>query len=281
MTGINYHTHTLYSDGKNQPYEYVEEAIRLGMTAIGFSDHSPLLFDNPFSIKNNELGNYANEIRELQKYYSDKIEIFLSLEMDFIPGMSENFQQLKERVGLDYVIGSVHLVGKDKQDNLWFTDGPDPAIYDQGLFDFYDNDIRKAVGAFYNQTNEMIESQVFDIIGHFDKIKMHNQNRYFLETEKWYQNNVFETLHLMKQKGLIVEINTRGIYKKRSDSLYPSGWILHEMKKMHIPVIISSDAHQPSEIQAEFKRAVETLQAAGYHEIMWFQQGKWIEKPIL
>ncbi len=36
----NYHTHTTFSDGANTVDEMVQEAIRLGMPIIGFSDHS-------------------------------------------------------------------------------------------------------------------------------------------------------------------------------------------------------------------------------------------------
>ncbi len=281
MTGINYHTHTLYSDGKQEAIAYVEEALRQGMTAIGFSDHSPLPFDNPFSLKREHLLQYRDEIRNLQQQFDGRIRIHLALEMDYVPQMTQRFDELKSEADLDYVIGSVHLVGSAHQDNLWFTDGPDAAVYDQGLNDFYGGDIRKGVKAFYDQTNEMIVNETFDVIGHFDKIKMHNQNRYFREKEQWYQNHIFETLHLIKEKGLITEINTRGIYKKRCDSLYPSGWILGEMKKMKIPVIISSDAHQPEELQAEFPRAAETLMAAGYRSSMVFADGKWHEAPIV
>jgi histidinol-phosphatase (PHP family) len=53
------------------------------------------------------------------------------------------------------------------------------------------------------------------------------------------------------------------------------------MKKMKIPVIISSDAHQPEELQAEFPRAAEALMAAGYRSSMVFADGKWHEAPIL
>ncbi|MCC7319004.1 MAG: histidinol-phosphatase, partial [Bacteroidales bacterium] len=227
-----------------------------------------------------ELHQYADEIRQLQHEYQSRIQLFLALEMDYVPEMSQPFAQLKAKAGLDYVIGSVHLVGKGNPETLWFTDGPDASIYDRGLADFYDNDIKKGVKAFFDQTNEMIEKEVFDVIGHFDKIKMHNQNRYFTEREKWYRDHIFETLRLIQSKGLIVEINTRGIYKKRCDSLYPSGWILHEMKQMNIPIVISSDAHHPDELMAEFPRAVEAAQAAGYQTVMSFNNGHWHEQAI-
>ena len=277
MTVYNFHMHTNYSDGTDCPEAYVKAALNQGMKAIGFSDHSPLPFDNPFSLPKVKLDEYVSLIRKLQSENRGRLDIFLSLEMDYVPLMSQNFAELKAEAGLDYVIGSVHLVGSSKEENLWFTDGPDAAIYDEGLVKFFGGDIRRGVKAFYDQTNEMIQNERFDVIGHFDKIKMHNQNRYFSEGDTWYRNHVFETLQLIREKNLIVEINTRGIYKKRYDGLYPSGWILNEMNRMNIPVILSSDAHHPTELTAEFPRASEALMAAGYRSFLIFKNGQWNE----
>ena len=36
MQNFNLHTHSIYSDGKSQPREIVEEAIRQGLTTVGF-----------------------------------------------------------------------------------------------------------------------------------------------------------------------------------------------------------------------------------------------------
>ena len=35
----NYHTHTTFCDGADTPEEVVKEALRLGMTHLGFSGH--------------------------------------------------------------------------------------------------------------------------------------------------------------------------------------------------------------------------------------------------
>jgi histidinol-phosphatase (PHP family) len=58
MKYANYHTHTLYCDGKDTPEAFIEEALRKEMTAIGFSSHSPLPYDNGYSIKENKLDDY-------------------------------------------------------------------------------------------------------------------------------------------------------------------------------------------------------------------------------
>lgn len=196
------------------------------------------------------------------------------MEMEFIPGIVVDFEKTKRDYQLDYLIGSVHLVGKTP-DTLWFIDGKDVEPYDVGLQKYFGGDIKKGVRAYFDQENEMIETEKFDIIGHFDKIKMNSRGRYFHEDEKWYRDMVFETLDLIKQHDLIVEINTRGLYKQRYNGFYPSEWLLPRMKEMDIPVLISSDSHQYWELTYFFKEAEEALKAVGYKETMCFKNGQW------
>ena len=302
MQNFNLHTHSLYSDGKSQPREIVEEAVRQGLTTIGFSEHSPLPFDNTFSVKTADMPRYVAEIAQLKEEFKDKIDIYCALEADYLTGVSEPFAVTKEKYHLDYLIGGVHLVinpalrqaqgpAKTKvvepvetpsisADEIWFIDGPKWEVYDEGLQKFFDGDIRRAVRRFFEQSNEMIENEQFDIIAHFDKITMHNRDRYFQEDEPWYRKLALETLDLIREKGLIMEINTRGIYKKRYNGFYPSPWLMEEACKMHIPAVISADAHHFSEITLEFDAAEEALKRAGYRSVVNFKNGQWVEVAL-
>lgn len=277
MTGQNLHTHSTYSDGKATPDAVIEAALAQGMHCLGFSDHAPVPFDNSFSIRPGELEKYCTSISDLKQKFRERLSIHLALEIDYIPGLMEGFDAMFRHCDLAYRIGSVHLVGKNDPEKLWFIDGPLVETYDEGLKRFFDNDIRRAVTAFYAQTNQMVEKETFDVIGHFDKIKMHNQQRFFREDEAWYRTLVCETLQLIKQKDLIVEVNTRGLYKKRSDSFFPSVWIIAEMKRLDIPVLISSDAHQPAELQLLFPEAIAAVKLAGYRAVMQFSDSGWSE----
>jgi len=189
--------------------------------------------------------------------------------------MSENFSKVKSEYKLDYLIGSVHLVRHKNKDELWFTDGPDYRTYDQGLNELFGGDIKKAVTTYYHQLNEMIETQQFDIIGHFDKIKMHNRDRFFKEDEHWYMALVSETLNLLQDRDLIVEVNTRGIYKQRSETTYPGLDILKQIKKLRIPVMVNSDAHKPHELDGEFAYSFSLLKEAGIDEVVYFKGNGW------
>lgn len=276
----NYHTHSHYSDGSSAPVEYVREAIRQGFSSLGFSEHSVLPFENTFALKPGTEEAYVSEINALRREFAGKIEILLAIEADYIPGISTGFAEIRKALSLDYIIGSVHLVGDSYPDNLWFIDGPKRETYDNGLKRFFNGDIRKAVTAYWHQVNEMLEKETFEIIGHFDKIKMHNQGRWFSEEEKWYTDLVNETIALIAEKGVIAEVNTRGIYKGRSESLFPGEYILKILAERGIPVTISSDAHHPDEISKLFPLAGEQLKKCGIKAVSLYKKGTWTEQGL-
>ncbi len=276
----NHHTHSLYSDGSSQPEEYILEAIAKGFHILGFTEHSPLHFENTFSFKKENKEEYVALMESLKQKYSSRISVYSGMEMDYIPGMSENFSKVKSEYKLDYLIGSVHLVRPENNDELWFTDGPNYETYDKGLNELFGSDIKKAVTRYYQQLNEMIETQHFDIIGHFDKIKMHNRDRFFKEDEPWYMALVSETLDLLQDRDIIVEINTRGIYKQRSETTYPGLDILKQIKKLRIPVMVNSDAHKPHELDGEFEYGYSILKEAGINEVVYFKGNGWGFEPV-
>ncbi len=271
----NHHTHTHYSDGSSHPEEYILEAIAKGFKIIGFTEHSPLPFDNSFSFRKEKKEEYLALMNGLKLKYSTQIAIYSAMEMDYIPGMSDNFGKLKAEYKLDYVIGSVHLVRPENAAELWFTDGSNYETYDKGLNELFGSDIRKAVSRYFMQLNEMIESQHIDIIGHFDKIKMHNRDRFFKEEEDWYRALVNETLRLVQDRDIIVEVNTRGIYKQRSETTYPGLDILKQVRELRIPVMVNSDAHKPHELDLAFDKGYSLLKEAGINEVVYFKGNGW------
>ena len=123
---FNLHTHTHFSDGSSPPEEYIEEAIRQGFHTLGFSDHSPVPFENNFALKEERLDEYIKTIKSYPN-------ILLGLEIDYIPGITKPIEDYRKMNCFDYFIGSVHLVKNGSSPDLWFIDGPDITIYDEGL----------------------------------------------------------------------------------------------------------------------------------------------------
>jgi histidinol-phosphatase (PHP family) len=281
MRFFNHHTHSHFCDGSNPPVDYVKAALEQEFSVLGFSSHAPLPFDNKFALREGKVDEYSQTIRSLSYEYSGRLQIYLSMEIDYIPGVIEDFGYWKKRANLDYVIGGVHLLVPPDNERLWFIDGPKREIFDEGLNNLFGGDARLAVRTYFHQMNRMVTEQTPDVIAHFDKIKMHNQDRFFSVNDKWYLDMLFESLELVKKKGCIVEVNTRGIYKGRSNELFPNLTALKRIKELGIPITLSSDAHAPEDLSKEYTNALEVIKSAEIRELMVFSFGSWNGVPIM
>ncbi|MCL2290546.1 MAG: histidinol-phosphatase [Bacteroidetes bacterium] len=270
----NYHTHTHFCDGKENMRFFVEKAIELQFNHLGFSPHAPILDLYDFTLTADEIPAYLKEVEYYQKHYP-QIQIFKGMECDFIPEVTKDFSYYKNTFNLDYIIGGVHLIKVPNSDDIWFIDGPRRETYDDGIARFFNHDIKKAVTCFWEQTYEMIETQKIDIIAHVDKIKMHNQNRFFKEDEGWYRKLVDHAIELIVKNHLIVEINSRGIYRLRCDSFYPSDYILEKLAKAKAPIVISSDAHKAEELPLYYEEAKAKLQSFGIDTLFVLEDKAW------
>jgi len=275
MVYSNFHTHTHFSDGKKEPSLYCQKALELGFHSLGFSDHAPVPFPSNYSIPEEKLMSYFENINLLKNEYQHQLQIFLSLEADFIPHHSFSFNYFRQKAHLDYLIGSVHMVYHQSKDQMWFIDGGKQDVWDKGLNEIFDMDIKMAVKAFFYQSNQMIEEEKPDVIAHPDKIKMHNKERFFSQNDKWYQNLINEMLELIRQKDIIMEINTRGLYKGRCQSLFPSQSMILKAEKMGVPMVLSSDAHHPDELTSAFPQALDILNKMGVGNIYEFSTQGW------
>ena len=86
----NYHTHTtrcLHATGSDE--EFVLSAIKGGYQELGFSDHTPWKYHTDYvsdiRMTPEELPEYVESLRSLQKKYKDQISIKIGLECEYFP----------------------------------------------------------------------------------------------------------------------------------------------------------------------------------------------------
>ena len=276
MSWVNYHSHCIFCDGSDQPEKYIQMALGKGFPAYGFSSHAPLPFHTVWSIPEERFEDYIREINRIKQKYSDKIQVYVGLEADFIPGLTGIRKLFSYGTEMDYMIGSVHFIDSFVNGDPWSFDGS-AELFKQGFQQIYHNNGRKMITRYYELVRQMITEDAPDIIGHLDKIKMHNHLFSYLdESDKWYKNEVEETLKLIKEKDIIVEINTRGYYKNnRKELLYPGEWILEKLYQNNIKVMINADTHHPDEVDSGFSYAAEILKKSGFKFIWALIDGKW------
>ncbi len=260
MPWVNYHSHCNFCDGSHEPERYVLEALKKDFPAYGFSSHAPLPFPTDWSIPEDRFGAYLSEINRIKQKYSNRIQVYLGLEVDFIPGLTGIKKLLSNGINMDYQIGSVHFIDGFANGDPWSFDGNIEA-FQKGFEQIFHNNGRRMVSRYYELVRQMIEEDTPEIIGHLDKIKMHNHiHKYMNENDTWYKKEVEETLKSIKKSDAVVEINTRGYYKNnRPELLYPAEWILELLKQKNIRIMINADAHHPDEVDAGFVYAAEIL----------------------
>jgi histidinol-phosphatase (PHP family) len=280
MSWVNFHTHSNFDDGNDTLEEYIKEALKQNVAILGFSSHNSLPFSVDWVLDKEDYRKYCKMVRELSEKYKDKIKIFLGLEVDFLPESISFYTDGIDLSELDFLIGSVHFVN-------FFHKGRGLAIdeseeeFEEGLHEIYKGNIRKLVEDYYKLIRKMLEVENPDIVAHLDLIKMNNKGeKYFSEEENWYRQAVLDTLRAVAKSNSILEVNTGGIARRKTDSLYPSNWILEESYKMRIPITLNSDAHRPEQITAKFKEAALLLNSIGYKEVYILHKKTWAPHPF-
>ena len=273
----NYHTHTRHCDGSGEPRDFAEAALSKGMPRLGFSGHNVVPFPTDWTMPRENLATYLDETRELKARYAGRLEVFVGMEVDYIPGLTSPSHPDTRALGLDFVIGSVHFIGPTDGEHEWTVDGPREEL-ETALRKGFGGSMCALVQRYYRLVAEMAETARPVIIGHFDIVKKNNRDAsFFREEEPWYRRAAFEALDAVAESGSVLEINTGGVVRNTSGALYPSRWILERARELGIPVMVNSDAHAPTNIDGYFDEALELLRDIGFRGQRQLTSAGWVE----
>ena len=255
---VDYHMHTpLCGHAVGEPSEYVEQALRVGLSEIGFSDHAPLVSheDPRYTMNASQLPVYHRMIQDVQRRYP-KFTIKIGLEADFIPGYENHTKAILTAYPYDFVIGSVHFI-----DN-WAFDDPEEKVK------WKDKDIDTVYRDYYRLLRLSALSGLYDIMGHVDLVK-----KFGHRPAEDMGAEVEETAKVFKKTGVAIEINTSGL-RKPANEIYPSLEALRIYCKGGVPITFSSDSHDPRDVGRDYDKAVALAKEAGYCEYLVFKQRK-------
>lgn len=270
----NIHTHTTLCDGKNTPEEMVAAAIRLGFTDLGFSAHSPAPYDPGCPGVQSE-SEYRNKIAGLRDEYRGKIEILCGLETDtYAPTDAGNY---------DYIIGSNHFL--PVENGVYVAVDGDRDLLAATLNERYGNDGIAMAKEYYALQYQGICQQRPDVVGHFDLIKKYNrEGSLFDEESAAYQtlarSALDAVLEVLDEYGGMLEVNTGAMTRMLRDDPYPSLFLLQHAAKRNARVIITSDCHKESALNAYFDVAQELLKKAGFARMMVLKNGQFQQVGI-
>ncbi len=255
----DYHMHTpLCRHAVGEPVDYARRALEVGLTEIGFSDHSPMQRDDfdDWRMRADQLDEYVAKVRLAQKEFP-QLTIRLALEVDYLPGHEDWIHELAARHPWDYLIGSVHYVS-----DTWAVDSP------YKLSEWKHRDAFEVWTTYFDRLTMAAETGLFEIIGHADLPKKfgHRPTR---DCTPLYE----KFLDAAKKSRCAIELNTAGL-RKDCKEIYPSREILQLAFQKAVPITFGSDAHAPGEVGMNFAEAIELAREVGYKESWRLEQRK-------
>lgn len=259
MIPPDYHMHTpLCRHATGEPVEYARRAREIGLTEIGFTDHSPMALDDfdDWRMFDSQLDEYIRAV-ELARRKVPEVEIRIGLEVDYIPGHETWIQSLAERHEWDYFIGSVHYLA-----NQWVIDDP------REISRWKEHDPFEVWEKYFELLTQATATGLFDIVGHVDLPK-----KFGILPKQDCSQLIDAFLGVVARIGIAIELNTAGL-RKDCKEIYPSRQILEMAFARRIPITFGSDAHAPEEVGADFDVAVELAMDVGYQTSSRFERRK-------
>ncbi|MGM0805273.1 MAG: histidinol-phosphatase [Bacillota bacterium] len=260
----DYHSHlekgTLTIDYLKQ---FVDTAKEKGIQEFGISEHAYHFYETKNIV--------SKPWMEERRYYKmdDYVDLFkradplgmdvrMSIEMDYTPGRHAEMEAFIKSYPFDYVIGSVH----------WVEDfGIDLAEYRK---EWDRRDLYETYRSYYDQIVTLAESNLFDIVGHIDLVKIFN----YVPTDQEFLFEQYERItDALSNSKTCVEISSAGL-RKPVGRIYPEPELLSLCYKKGIPIVLSSDAHEPHQVGENYEETIKLAKEIGYTKLMTFQDGE-------
>jgi len=230
-----FHIHTKRCNHASEELDedYVKTAIYLGATSITFTDHAPFPF-NPFGSRMDieELDEYISSLNSLKEKYSDKIDIKIGLEVEYLPEFLNYYKELKSK-GLILVLGQHFYCHED------------------GEFSFTDDSEFKNKNEHKGCAKAIIEGMktgFFDVVVHPDRI--------FRRIKTWNtdaQNVAKSIISVASENSVSLEINLssyENFIKKKNKTYWKNEfWNLVKNSNLPIKLILGLDAHSTEEMK--------------------------------
>jgi histidinol-phosphatase (PHP family) len=165
-------------------------------------------------------------------------------------------------------MGSVHFLRDEA------VDMEDYSVWDTG---------RGAVEIwtrYFETIGEAARSGLFDILAHPDLVKVWGPAHPERPLPEGDLRRYYElSIDGIAESGVAIEVSTAGL-RKRAKELYPAPAFLQMCLEAGAPVALSSDAHRPEDIGADYEAALELLDELGVGELCVFERRARRLEPI-
>lgn len=139
------------------------------------------------------------------------------------------------------MIGSVHYLYKDGR-YLTVDHTRDKQI--RFVREHYGGDYCAFIEHYYAMVGETYDKTHCDIVGHFDLITKFNEDGSLFDTSHpRYRAAALSALDRLCECPVIFEVNTGAIARGYRKTPYPEAFLLEELRRRKMPLLLSSDCH--------------------------------------
>ncbi len=257
---------------------YRAAASERGIAELGVSEHvyrfaqALEVWRHPFweRYAHDDLDEYCGFVRE-------RTDLRLGIEADFVPGAEDRIANLLQARDFDYVVGSVHFIREGAVDmdeyGAWTSGRSAEELWRR----------------YFQTLGESARSGLFDVLAHPDLVKywsptdaarptdpaLAGRRRPEGDLRRYYEL----AIEGIAESGVAVEVSTAGL-RKPAGEIYPAPAFLEMCLEAGAPVALSSDAHRPQEVGADYDRALELLERLGVRELCVFERRERRLEPI-
>jgi histidinol-phosphatase (PHP family) len=247
---------------------YRAAASERGIAELGVSEHV-YRFEQALDVWRHPFWeeNAHDDLDEYCEFVREQTDLRLGIEADFVPGGEDRMANLLEARDFDYVIGAVHFLREEAVDmedySVWDSNPTRPHSADD-------------VWRRYFQTlGEAARSGLFDVLAHPDLVKVwgpaHPTNPERRRPEGDLRRYYELAMEGIAESGIAVEVSTAGL-RKPAGEIYPAPAFLEMCLEAGAPVALSSDAHRPEDVGADYDQALELLEGLGVRELCVFER---------
>lgn len=276
---IDYHMHFEYGKYDEEWVKgFFESAKDKGVDEIGITEHShafkefedlyyeDLILDNSKTgeFQKKWLGNKKSKFIYSLDQYKDFIDKLKAKGYPVKFGIEVcNFRNQKKVIEIlskydfDYIIVSIHFI------KGWGFDF-------SALKDIFETKSIYSIWEDYvKEIENVAETGYYDILGHPFNLRLFNNF-----PEKNVDSLLEETARILKNNNMCVDINTGTYYRYPVKEISPYTGFMKFVKKYNLPVILSSDAHEPGHAGYMIKEAADYAKEHNIREITIFDKRK-------